>query len=168
MSYGFNTDPATVYYRPRRDTIPTSFEECERLEASKRKNWTGKLANNTYLDTIVERPSGRRGYLIVLHRTAVVTFWADGSIRLDTGGWQTLTTRDRIDRCGVKMWTEKGKPFIRWGDEQWRRSGTPWDSGATWHYEDEMTLYPDGSATYKTCPHRPWMTAAELRRELAQ
>ena len=36
---------------------------------------------------------------IVLHNTEIVTFYADGRIRITQGGWETATTRARINAC---------------------------------------------------------------------
>ena len=36
---------------------------------------------------------------IVLHTTEIVTFYADGRIRITLGGWDTVTTRARINAC---------------------------------------------------------------------
>lgn len=49
-----------------------------------------KVANHTYLV--------RRGESIALklHQTDVVTFHQDGTIQLNSGGWQTYTTKERI------------------------------------------------------------------------
>lgn len=51
-----------------------------------------KLANNTYL---VRRDNG--DFAVKLHDTDVVTYHADGTITLSTGGWQTVTTKARIN-----------------------------------------------------------------------
>ena len=50
-----------------------------------------KMANHTYLE--------RQGEDIALrlHATDVVTMHADGSITLNSGGWQTVTTKERIN-----------------------------------------------------------------------
>lgn len=52
-----------------------------------------KVANNTYAE--------RRGDDIALrlHQTDVVTFHPDGSITLNTGGWYTVTTKDRMNNA---------------------------------------------------------------------
>lgn len=52
---------------------------------------TRKIGNNTYLQ--------RRGDTIAvkLHATDVVTFTRSGSTILDSGGWQTVTTKARIN-----------------------------------------------------------------------
>lgn len=50
------------------------------------------LENNT---VAVRRPDG---IAVRLHETDVVTFRDDGTVVLDSGGWDTLTTRDRLHR----------------------------------------------------------------------
>ena len=49
------------------------------------------LGHNTYVAACSTGPVA-----VWLHRTAVVRVYADGSLRLDSGGWQTVTTADRI------------------------------------------------------------------------
>jgi hypothetical protein len=51
-----------------------------------------KIANNTYLERIAAD-----AVAVVLHGTAVVTFRRDGTCTLDSGGWKTATTKDRIN-----------------------------------------------------------------------
>lgn len=73
-----------------------------------------KIQNNTYL--------ARRGEDIALqlHSTDVVTLHPDGSITLNSGGWHTVTTKDRIS------------PFHRVSARQ-----------GVWYMEDG-TLFYDG------------------------
>ena len=52
-----------------------------------------KIANNTWLERRDDETIAVR-----LHQTDVVTYRADGSITLDTGGWFTVTTKDRMNR----------------------------------------------------------------------
>ena len=52
-----------------------------------------KLCNNTYLQRRVE--SG--AIAVMLHETDVLTLNPDGSTILDSGGWETATTKDRIN-----------------------------------------------------------------------
>lgn len=67
-----------------------SYADAEEFLGNKR---TRKLGNNTY----VERPDYATEIIGVrLHATAIVTYHADGRIILDTGGWNTPTTRDRL------------------------------------------------------------------------
>tara|TARA_Y100000310_G_C20590770_1_gene767861 strand:+ start:211 stop:963 length:753 start_codon:yes stop_codon:yes gene_type:complete len=51
-----------------------------------------KLQNNTYLQ---RRESG--AIAVLLHATDVVTFNPDGTTVLNSGGWRTVTTKDRIN-----------------------------------------------------------------------
>lgn len=50
-----------------------------------------KIANSTWL----ERFGNDIG--VRLHNTVVVLFKSDGSITLDSGGWKTVTTKDRMN-----------------------------------------------------------------------
>lgn len=65
------------------------------------------MRNNTYLirrdvDTIALR----------LHSTDVVTWHADGSMEVSTGGWNTVTTKDRINGYWEgRVWSDRGHMF---------------------------------------------------------
>lgn len=55
-----------------------------------------KVANNTYA---VRLPSVFGNAIgIKLHDTFVVTFYEEGTIKLDSGGWLTMTTKERMNR----------------------------------------------------------------------
>jgi hypothetical protein len=89
------------------------------------------IANNT-----VEyvRENGDR--VIRLHLTDIVTFKANGSVVYDSGGWQTVTTKERMNRFGsgeVDIW-QKNK--IWWADYH----------GATYAYADGITFH-NGNVT---------------------
>jgi hypothetical protein len=71
-----------------------------------------------------ERANGER--VIRLHLTDIVTYRTDGTVVLNTGGWNTITTRDRINKqleetCpGWRMWSEQNEPYLGkgwWHDE---------------------------------------------------
>ncbi len=52
------------------------------------------------------------GPTIVHHRTAIVTYLPDGSVRLDGGGWASRTTADRMHRFtphGVRVNNRRGR-----------------------------------------------------------
>lgn len=75
---------------------------------AKRRVDSIKFANNTYLirgpsKTDMERvlPPGTHDdaplyYSVRLHETDIVRFHANGDVTLNTGGWRTRTTRDRM------------------------------------------------------------------------
>lgn len=63
-----------------------------------------RLGNNTHLLAINERvysaghiTEERITVAVNLHDTNIVKFYEDGRITLHTGGWQTVTTKDRIN-----------------------------------------------------------------------
>lgn len=62
-----------------------------------------KLGNNTYLLRHEDCISVR------LHNTDIVKYYPDGSIELNTGGWNTLTTKARINEYApIRVYQEKG------------------------------------------------------------
>jgi hypothetical protein len=83
-----------------------------------------KVGANTYLQ---RRDTGQE-IALKLHKTDVVTFQPDGGIRLDSGGWTTSTTKDRMSWV-IPISQDKGRWFVM--------RDIP--------YADGMVVYPDGS-----------------------
>ncbi len=78
-----------------------------------------KIDNNTHLVYAEKRGAARcdSGVCIVLHSTCVVHLNEDGSKILNSGGWRTATTKDRINRFGgVSLWQRKGEWHVGVGD----------------------------------------------------
>jgi hypothetical protein len=76
-----------------------SFEEgLSRLNGKKQK----KLENNTYLVRVDETTLG-----VQLHNTIVVYIFKSGIYQLDTGGWRTVTTKNRINRYNPARVSQK-------------------------------------------------------------
>ena len=74
-----------------------------RIETTKRR----KLANNTYLID-----NGKRR-AIRLHSTDIATEAGPGRIRIDTGGWDTMTTRERLHRFTTcRVYRDKGTTYV--------------------------------------------------------
>jgi hypothetical protein len=95
------------------------------------------VAHNTRLERVTEPAAvwkGAHGFALRLHDTRVVTFNPDDSITLDTDGWQTPTTRDRMNRCGLNVYMSSGVAIVRHG-------------GTEHVYRDGMRLHPDGSVS---------------------
>ena len=65
-----------------------------------------KLANNTYLK---RRTWGKTAIAVQLHSTDVITFYEDGKIEVGTGGWNTVTTRQRVNAYLDKPWHVYGE-----------------------------------------------------------
>jgi hypothetical protein len=48
-----------------------------------------------------------------LHRTDIVTFAPNGNVTLNTGGWTTVTTKDRINNTSPhRVWSERGVWYV--------------------------------------------------------
>lgn len=53
---------------------------------------------------------------VKLHATDVVTFAPDGSVTLNTGGWKTVTTKDRINNASpYQVWSKRGTWYVTIG-----------------------------------------------------
>ena len=84
-----------------------------------------KLANNTYLE--------RRGDNIAvrLHNTDIVLYRPDGDVVLDTDGWLTVTTKERINRYSpVRVWSVKGRWMLIHEGMEWD-DAVPFADGIT-------------------------------------
>ena len=85
------------------------------------------------------RENGER--VIRLHLTDIVTFKVGGKVVLNTGGWNTITTRDRINKqlennCpGWRMYSEQNEPYLRWG-------GWSNPDAVTYHFHDGIVIDP--------------------------
>jgi hypothetical protein len=67
--------------------------EMVKVVRGKRNASRRKVGNNTYAEIL---PNGSVG--IMLHSTYVVKIHPDNTYTLNSGGWQTLTTKDRINQ----------------------------------------------------------------------
>lgn len=82
------------------------------------------------------RENGER--VIRLHLTDIVTYQPNGDIVLNTGGWNTITTKDRINKQleleapGWRVWSDKGELYLSKG----------WEHDCpVYHWHDGITLY---------------------------
>ena len=103
-----------------------------------------KLENNTYEVTYKD---GCRA--IRLHRTDIVTFRPDGKFAINSGGWQTRTTKHRINKyCRtIQVWASKKKWYVsRAGREGLADyKGGAFDATYPVDYNDHMMFYSDGA-----------------------
>ena len=77
-----------------------------------RKRPTKKLKNNTYLVRLDSETIG-----VQLHQTIVVKIHNDGTYTLNSGGWQTVTTKQRINEYSpVRVNQRKYQWYV--GDEE--------------------------------------------------
>lgn len=96
-----------IVYAPTSNVFSTTWELFKKkrgkLETTKRR----KIANNTYLID-----NGKRR-AIRLHSTDIATEAGPGKLRIDTGGWDTVTTRERLHRfTSCRVYRDKGTTYI--------------------------------------------------------
>lgn len=92
-------------WRSRQQSYWGDFAAAERHLKSARNGMDRPIANNTRL---IRRSDD--AIAIRLHQTDVVTMHRDGGHTLSSGGWETVTTQDRISSCGFSV----GASYIRW------------------------------------------------------
>ena len=91
------------------------------------------IANNTIEYTLSD---GERR--IRLHHTDIIIFKTNGSIVFNTGGWQTVTTKERFNRFGKgRFYSDKGIWFYSPGSFD----------GPQYAFQDGMTLSRNGKVT---------------------
>ena len=93
-----------------------------------------KLGHNTIVyERSATSTDGKPSYAVRYHMTDIVTYRPDGRIRLDSNGWNTTTTAQRLNACS---------PFgVSFSDKDpgvWSASG----DGAS--FRDGMVSDPDG------------------------
>lgn len=95
-----------VVFTPTSNVFSTSFDVLKRkLKSTNKPN---KIANNTY------KTETAGGYTIRLHNTDILTL-ENQVITLDSGGWRTVTTKDRLNKYLPSPWSikqRKGKWYL--------------------------------------------------------
>ncbi|AFU88327.1 hypothetical protein CcrSwift_gp334 [Caulobacter phage CcrSwift] len=81
-----------------------------------------------------------------LHDTDVLTFHVNGAVEINTGGWNTLTTRDRINAFApphVRVYSDKGRAVVHALPAG--ASAVTWSSpAASKPFAKRATVHPDG------------------------
>lgn len=109
-----------------------------------------KLGHNTWVEEWSNPKDGPRVFSVRYHDTYVVCYLPEGGIRLDTMGWMTTTTKDRLNECSpFSVWSEGTDPDgdVRWAVEtlpHWAprdEDGNPIHDAAA--FQDGMTWKPN-------------------------
>lgn len=117
-----------------------------------------KLQNNTYLqrrdaDTLAIR----------LHATDVLTFKRDGRVVYDDGGWQTVTTKDRMNEFGPALvFSDKGIWYLRVNAED----GERWSKERASVYQRGIMVR--GTRVYHAASRKARDANAKLKRDVAK
>ena len=85
-------------------------QACEKLGRMKDGSFrpSRKIDYHTYLKL------RERGVIaVLLHSTDIVKFYPDGTIVYNSGGWKTVTTRDRMNKFGpLSVWSDRGVWYV--------------------------------------------------------
>lgn len=114
-----------------------------------KKRDTKKVANNTY----VERRHDPEVLSLLYHRTHIIHWHVNGSITLNTGGWQTYSTKERLNSFTPNgMW--QGDQWVGFAIQVWQQLGAWYVSIRTESglrrvvdYQDNMVISPRGQVT---------------------
>lgn len=114
-----------------------SYADAEKAFGAARNPDAGRpVARNTRLY--------RRGedYAIQLHETDVVTFHPNGKVTLNSGGWRTVTTKDRINSFSpARLFAENGLWYLGGIEDRWAKMAM---------FEDGMVIGENGLPTGET------------------
>jgi hypothetical protein len=113
------------------------YQEADK-QLSGRCYCSRKLCNNTYL-----KRDGDDIH-VLLHSTNVITFHKNGDISLFTGGWNTITTKGRINNYQdrAQFYTKRNEAFLCVGSSQ-----RYWQEGSdarTFRFDGRVRIRADG------------------------
>lgn len=92
-----------------------THSEAVTMVRGKRNKTSRKIGNNTYAEILNDDTVA-----IKLHSTYVVKIRADGTYTLNSGGWQTLTTKDRINQYSpVRVYQRKFEWFVKINNKEY-------------------------------------------------
>jgi hypothetical protein len=109
-----------------------SYAEFAAYIAGARDKQSRKLCNNTYAE---KRDSG--SIAVRLHRTDVLTFTRRGTVTFNTGGWNTVTTKARINEYApsvFRVYSDHGILYLC-GPRHFNR-----DKAQHWGFFDGITV----------------------------
>ncbi len=96
-----------------------------------------KIGNNTYLQRDVRNSNNIN---VHYHATDIITFYPNGDVALNTGGWDTVTTKQRLHayQNAAYVGSERGTLFAHTG-------GWSNPNRKTYVFHDHMVFKADGS-----------------------
>lgn len=113
---------------------PETYNEAMRfLDGADSRVWNGLRSTRFHL---VGENSTQEGVAMEYHYTDVVTWLKNGDIIIDSGGWETNTTKHRLGAV-TRVWQDDGGWYFEHG-------------GVTYDFARGAVLHPDGSVTGAT------------------
>lgn len=137
-----------------------TYEKANELLQGRWKS-SRKVDNNTYL----MRCPFNDDIMLKLHKTFIITFQKDGTIKYNTGGWKTRTTKDRLNKfSNLRLWQDRGVWYFK---EKWNDFMYSYDDIKTLVFEDGLTQNPDRTFDKSTLGKDPKATF-KLRKRVAK
>jgi hypothetical protein len=127
---------AKLKWTPRFDR-PNVWRQADDFLGEKN---TAVIGNNTRL-VRKGRPTltQAREIAVILHRTAIVTYYPDGRIVLDAAGYRTRTTAQRLNALSpIPIYSVKGQWIFR---DPETKEVLPFEDGLTLKWEPESMLH---------------------------
>jgi len=83
------------------------YETAKKLLESNKRFKRRRLASDTHLQYGMDEGE----IVLIFHKTAILTYYKDGEIEFDTGGWSGKATKKRMNEFQrrIKVWSEKKK-----------------------------------------------------------
>lgn len=95
--------------------------------------------------------------VVKLHNTDIMTFHPNNSIKLDSGGWRTVTTKARMNEFLPRCW------MVYQENNIWYVAYRKADAEKDWTFEDGIVLFQDGRVT-GAGPDKKW--AESLNKQI--
>lgn len=144
----------SVYNYYRRHNEMLTYDKCE-AQLQGRNRASRKLANNTYLHRHGSNAEPD-SFAVRLHNTDIMLFRSNGDVILDVGPWQTITTKERLNRYlpyGWRLWQERSIWFLS-------------RDGVTVGYANNMMLHADGTVSDAEDVEAKKLATRKLLREI--
>ena len=116
------------------------------MKRTKRDIIGGKVSDDIYkaariIDNNTIRFHTNNVEHIQLHNTVIIRKFPNGDTQFDTGGWRTVTTKDRMNKYSdFSIWSDKGIWYIRHNPTSWEKR----DEFPTYYYYDGIIIGGDG------------------------
>ena len=138
---GYNNHVVTEFWNPNYE--PSTYQQLAEYLLKGKNKENRPIANNT---RVIRR--SEKMIVIRLHNTDIITFYENGAIGLNSGGWKTVTTKDRMNRFtprNIAISTDRGIWYviIRTPESE---DLSPWDDFyPRYPFEDGMHVLSDGT-----------------------
>lgn len=132
---------------------------------------TRTLGHNTRVQCSKARDNGEpEAIQVILHETAIVTYWKEWTdplhliptqeaIELNSGGWMTLTTKERINQLIPDY-------FRLWQQDKIWYLGKGYDPVNSFIFQDHVTLLPGGGQVVNAMPAEVFNHTKKLHKQV--